>query len=209
MSKIINYFSKSPLATAELAKLRKCDGVTEGLVKIGKTRFATHYSAAVSLSNCLSLIKVLIETHKIKPQVFTTLSNTPKCLCSRRILQDKAIIQLFESRSEYRELEDGLKTYMAVVGPIARSLWSLEASTANAADAYIFWLAICASLQELFNKNPDHTGIPWVLASQTQGIVNKQAQDFVNRSPSDIYFTAFFLDPHKHIAFLSVQSLSC
>ncbi|KAF9440076.1 hypothetical protein P691DRAFT_618535, partial [Macrolepiota fuliginosa MF-IS2] len=61
MSWIINYFSKSPLGTTELAQLHEHTGVSEGLVKIGKTQFATHYSAAVALAKCLPIIQSLIE----------------------------------------------------------------------------------------------------------------------------------------------------
>lgn len=83
------------------------------------------------------------------------------------------------------------------MGPIVHSLWSLEASTANAADVYIFWLAICASLRELFDADPDQSGISHELASKVRAIVNKRVKSFINNSLSDIYFTAFFLDPRE------------
>jgi hypothetical protein len=60
LKQTIKFFSKSNKAVAELQKARNDVDITQGLVKIGKTRFATHWSAAVALDRCLPLIKELI-----------------------------------------------------------------------------------------------------------------------------------------------------
>ncbi|KAG2051295.1 hypothetical protein BDR06DRAFT_973827 [Suillus hirtellus] len=49
---------------------------------------------------------------------------------------------------------------LAKQGPFIYSLWSLEASHANASDVFVFWLAIAVTLEELFTKGEDQTGIP-------------------------------------------------
>ena len=87
-----------------------------------------------------------------------------------------------------------LATYMAIMTPIARSIKALEGRAANAADVYIFWLSIAASLRNLFLHNGD---IDEDLAGKVTAIVNRRYKEFINDSPSDIYFTAFFLDPRK------------
>ena len=78
--------------------------------------------------------------------------------------------------------------------PIACSIKALEGQSANAADVYIFWLAIASSLQTLFIRDGD---INKELAEKVTTIVNKRYKEFINDSPTDVYFAAFFLDPHK------------
>jgi hypothetical protein len=90
--------------------------------------------------------------------------------------------------------------YITIVEPIARSLWSLESPQANAADVFIFWLAIAASLKELFSKGSEETGIQPRLAKKVTAIINRRYKEFINESSGsggdrDIYFTAFFLHP--------------
>ena len=52
-----------------------------------------------------------------------------------------------------------LQKYVDIVNPLARSLWSLESPQANAADVYIFWIAIIATLKDLFSQNKKETFI--------------------------------------------------
>lgn len=70
LKRTIAYFSKSTLAQAELAKARNPDGITRlgiaGLIKIGKTRFASHYSSAMALQRCLPFIQDLVSSKVIK-----------------------------------------------------------------------------------------------------------------------------------------------
>ena len=78
------------------------------------------------------------------------------------------------------------------MGPLIRSLWSLEASHANAADVFIFWLASAATLKDLFDQDFNKTGIPRTLANEVTGIYNKRYGEFFK---NDIYFVGFLLDP--------------
>lgn len=95
----------------------------------------------------------------------------------------------------YSKLELGLLQYTTIGEPICRSLWSLEASDANASDVFVFFTAIRASLKELFAKDPDETGIPAALANKIVNIFNDRYDEFFFHS--EIYFTAFVLDPCK------------
>lgn len=101
---------------------------------------------------------------------------------------------------KYATFQLQLLQYVKIVEPIARSLWSLESPHANAADVFIFWLAIAAYLKDLFSKNSDETGIQPSLARKVTGIINRRYKEFIDESSGsggdrDIYFTAFFLHP--------------
>ncbi|KIO04900.1 hypothetical protein M404DRAFT_142131 [Pisolithus tinctorius Marx 270] len=69
---IVKHFSKSTISVAHLHKERQVEGddhTVNGLQKIGKTRFGTHWSAAVSLQQCLTNIKTLVENKIVKFKV--------------------------------------------------------------------------------------------------------------------------------------------
>ncbi|KAF8487250.1 hypothetical protein DFH94DRAFT_621639 [Russula ochroleuca] len=108
-------------------------------------------------------------------------------------------------QTRYLRFQLQLVQYIAIVGPLARSLWSLEASQANAADIFIFWLAIASNLKDIFSKSSDTTGISQTLARQVTAIINRRYKAMIDESPSDIYFTAFFLDPHQY----QIHSFDC
>jgi hypothetical protein len=103
---------------------------------------------------------------------------------------------LFANRtsSKYGEFEQALVQYITIVAPFICSLWSLEAAHANASDVYIFWLAIQATLTDLFSKNTVVTGIQNSLANGVTAIVNKHYKEFFAH---EVYFVAFALDPRK------------
>jgi hypothetical protein len=67
----------------------------------------------------------------------------------------------------------------------------------NAADVFVFWLAITSTLKDLFSKSERITGITETLKRKVTAIINQRYKAFIDQSPSDIYFTAFFLDPRK------------
>lgn len=87
-----------------------------------------------------------------------------------------------------------LATYISIMAPIARSIKALEGRAANASDVYIFWLAIAASLRNLFAHDGD---VDEELAGKVTAIVNRRYKEFIDDSPTDVYFTAFFLDPRE------------
>jgi hypothetical protein len=65
----IRHFSHSDSATKKLEQVRKEENVTEGLISIGKTRFATHYTAAVALDRCFPFIRELLHDKSIQIKV--------------------------------------------------------------------------------------------------------------------------------------------
>ncbi len=95
-----------------------------------------------------------------------------------------------------------LLRYMSVTEPIARSIECLEATDTNVADVYLFWLAIAATMRDLFDRSDRgecDTSIPNALAMKVTAIINRRYKEFIDESPSDIYFSGFFLDPRMII----------
>ena len=197
LKKTVRFFSKSTFSAAELQKARKDVDITQGLTKIGKTRFATHWTAAVALEKCLPQIQELLSDGIIKIKVLFAFDLQGLLICFSHSLQDKNVLNLFTARFAYYQFQLILVQYITIVAPLARSLWSLESSQANAADVFIFWPAIAATLNELFSRPPDVTGIDPALARKVTAIINRRYKAFIDESPSDIYFTAFFLDPRE------------
>jgi hypothetical protein len=89
--------------------------------------------------------------------------------------------------------------YITIVAPFVRSLWSLEAAHANASDVFVFWLAIPATLTDLFSKGTAVTEIKNSLADGMTAIYNKRYKEFFT---NEFYFVGFVLDPRKYFALL-------
>ena len=85
-----------------------------------------------------------------------------------------------------------LATYTSIMAPIARSIKALEGRVTNAADVYIFWLAIAASLRKLFLRDQD---INKELAQKVTAIVNRRYKEFIDKSPTDMLRTGSRRDP--------------
>ena len=108
----------------------------------------------------------------------------------------QGVNDLFMSRGPaFFKFQMELVRYTSIVSPLARSIWSLEASQANAADVFIFWLAIGATLKQLFSRPESETGISIGLAQKVTASINSRYKAFIDGSATDAYFTAFFLDP--------------
>lgn len=93
---------------------------------------------------------------------------------------------------KYSAFEQILLQYINIVAPIIQSLWSLKAAHANASDVFVFWLA--ATLNDLFSRGPNATGITLSFANGVTGIFNKRYREFFT---NEVYFTAFALDPRE------------
>lgn len=72
LKSIIKHFSRSTISANHLREEQRGDSKDEaihGLQKIGKTRFGTHWSAAVSLEQNLPAIRALVERKIVKFKV--------------------------------------------------------------------------------------------------------------------------------------------
>ncbi|KAJ7668372.1 ribonuclease H-like domain-containing protein [Mycena polygramma] len=179
---LIRHFSKSGKSKAYLRD--SGEGMADDggnkpvhmLAKIGKTRFATHFMAVTTVSPVVHNIQRLVLDDKIK-------FKSP-------LLQD-----VFGNRFSVKlpTFSKDMLSYETIVAPLARSLWSLEATTANPSDAFVFWLAIAHTLDSVFVKNEKDTGISAKLAGHVRAIFNSRYHQFF--SHNDVYFVAFCLDP--------------
>jgi hypothetical protein len=104
---------------------------------------------------------------------------------------------------KYNDFSEDLLRYSTIVAPLIRSLWSLEAAHANAADVFIFWLASAATLNDLFDEDVNKTGIPHTLVNEVTEIYNTCYEEFFK---NDIYFVAFLLDPRMCTILLMVNA---
>ncbi|KAJ3921466.1 ribonuclease H-like domain-containing protein, partial [Lentinula edodes] len=170
----IQYFSHSDSSTKKVEALRKQENITKGLVTIGKTRFATHYTAAVALERCFPVIRDLTVD---------------------KAINFKDVAAVFTGRHRGAQFQLSLAQYIQIVGPLARSLWALESAKTNAAHVFLFWLAMGAELKDLFERDVSETEIEPELARKITQIFNSRYRQFIEQTPDDPYFTAFYLDP--------------
>ncbi|KAJ7479579.1 ribonuclease H-like domain-containing protein [Mycena latifolia] len=179
---LIRHFSKSGKSKAYLRD--SGEGMADDggnipvhmLAKIGKTRFATHFMAVTTVSPVVHNIQGLVLDEKIK-------------------FKSPLLQEVFGNRTSVQLptfLRDML-SYEMIVAPLARSLWSLEATTANPSDAFVFWLAIAHTLDSIFEKKEKDTGITTKLAAHLRAIFNTRYSQFFNHN--EVYFVAFCLDP--------------
>lgn len=89
--------------------------------------------------------------------------------------------------------ERDLIMYTTILTPIARALKALEATDATGADVFVFWLGIISALEELFCRPESETGILQTLIKKVTTIINQRHKEIIESSPSDMYFTTFFL----------------
>ncbi|KAJ3725292.1 ribonuclease H-like domain-containing protein [Lentinula raphanica] len=160
----IKLFSQSKYSARLLKKERLEDNIMQGLVKIGKTRFATHYSASAALDKCFDYIQQLIYDKKSCSKGLSLYTLTVKSTKLTRSLKNKDITKTFTGQRSSLKFKLVLAQYNKIMEPLAHSIWSLEAVHMNPADVYLFWLAMGTELQSLFDKDEDDTGIEPQLA---------------------------------------------
>ncbi|TBU55402.1 ribonuclease H-like domain-containing protein [Dichomitus squalens] len=180
LRKIVKYFRKSPLAAALLTDARMEEGIARGLQSVGRTRFATFYWSAESLKSSLPVMRQLVSSGKISLKNATF---------------DTALLQGGNMAS--MSFERDLFMYTTILTPIARSLKALESTDATAADVFVFWLGIVSTLDDLFQRPEFETGISQSLIKKVTTIINTRYKEIIDSTPTDVYFTAFFLHP-KH-----------
>ncbi|KAJ7711180.1 ribonuclease H-like domain-containing protein [Mycena metata] len=191
---LIRHFSKSGKSKALLRDSGEGKADDGGnipvrmLAKVGKTRFATHFVSVTTVSPVALNIQGLVLDEKIK-------------------FKSPLLQEVFGNRTSVMLptfLRDML-SYETIVAPLARSLWSLEATKANASDAFVFWLAIAHTLDSIFAKKEKDTGIDNKLAAHVRAVFNTRYHQFF--SHNDVYFVAFCLDPrYPNTEFLRTRS---
>jgi hypothetical protein len=114
--------------------------------------------------------------------------------------------------TEAIQLELDLSKLIEVIGPFAKAIQCLESTHSTPADVFLFWLAIIAQLDQLFRDSKFQ--LPNDVKEQIRAITNRRYDGMINTGPTDVYFTAFFLDPrmsfslHRLCTHLIIHRLS-
>ncbi|KAF7791186.1 hypothetical protein EIP86_002198 [Pleurotus ostreatoroseus] len=176
VSVVLTHFSLSSDSSWNLELLRKEAGVSRGLEKSGRTRFATTIWAVVSVQRCLPLIQELL---------------------------DKGQLDLGKEYNKYfrkggkpaMDFELELNQLLAVGLPAAKSIQCLEAARTTCADVYLFWLAVGATTAEAFDD--EDLGIPPDVARQIKARYNFRFDEIFEEDGGKqcVHKAAFYLNP--------------
>lgn len=202
---VIRYFSKSTFAAHHLLVLRLLEGIPRGLIKIGNTRFLCIYYAIHALLPCLRPISELINSGVLK---VTRVSVPIETVCPSPT--DKCNIQghklaWMKDINTFRAFKDRLHQLHLMLQPLARAVVCLESTASTPGDVYHLWIAVQATLHDLF-LGSDRLGglaLPRTLVSDTRALVNGRFGEFLEGPEKQVYLTAFFLDFRKFLTFKS------
>ncbi|KAF8060837.1 ribonuclease H-like domain-containing protein [Lyophyllum atratum] len=167
----IKYFKQSKPAKAKLKDRRVEQGLGPGLESIGKTRFATLTWSAESLRRCLPAIRDLVTSGEvdIPKHGDTFINNTATTL----------------------KFEIYLTQFLKVTMGIARAIQCLEASSTNAADVYLYWLAVVAQIKQALST----CCLPDDVCAEIRGIMIRRWRQFFVTGPTNVHLLAFYLNP--------------
>ncbi|CAE6421153.1 unnamed protein product, partial [Rhizoctonia solani] len=179
LRKLLTHFKLSTYATGRLKAARQLLSIARGLQSIGKTRFATiYYSATSILVNLPALYKIY------RDREIDTMG-TP--------LPDSVAEVLDEASVPAMDFRKALTQLVNVLEPFARALLCLESMQSTLSDVYFYWLAALAALNQNFELKQSWLSIQdkaWF-----QNIIYCCFNEAINDAPTDVYISAFFLDP--------------
>ncbi|KAJ7933219.1 hypothetical protein B0H13DRAFT_2262883 [Mycena leptocephala] len=166
LREVLAFMSLSSYSQDWFDLARKSLGISRGLESIGETRFSTIYW---SLDSTLHGIPA-----------FTSIVRNPRLVLTAR---------------SYKGISWMRKTLM----PFARAIQCLESKDTTPADVYLYWLAVVAQLNDLITKD-DNAGIKSKYERTVKELIRsianfRFAQLIEEEQSSNVYFTAFVLDP--------------
>ena len=193
-SVIVKYVCKSTITCTLLKEdaVKSQDPArTLAPTSVGKTRFASKWNSMMNLAPHLRYIQQMVETGKITIEV-----------CNLSLIwlidtfgqRNKVVRNFFNNSFEVNQFELATHQYTQLMAPFAHTLWSLEATRTVASDVFIFWLAAASSVKDALQDT--QLGLTSSVKQAVITVINKQWHAFIKESPEDIYFTAFYLDPH-------------
>ncbi|KAF9501095.1 hypothetical protein BDN71DRAFT_1479683 [Pleurotus eryngii] len=95
-----------------------------------------------------------------------------------------------------------LQQFLSITEPLVKSITYLESTHATPADVYLFWLAIMAHMNNILKSEIE---VPNSVAEKIQHLCNNQFSQSINNGPSNIFVTAFFLNPQLLLMVLAHQ----
>ena len=115
------------------------------------------------------------------------------------IKSNKVLGAIFNDEETSFEFQRDLKRLGAVLMPFARAIQCLEAKDTNPADDYTYWLAVVAHLHDLIKKDSDKSKYTTKFKESIRQIANYRFSELIeSKHTSNIYLTAFILDPGRH-----------
>ena len=125
------------------------------------------------------------------------LSYTPRslqCIKAEIILQKYS--HLFDGKNPSAGLrfEMELTQFISVGNPLARAIECLEATSANPADVYLYWLAILGGVKDALES----CYLPDEVCGQIRGIINSRWKEFFVDGPTNAHLSAFYLNPGEY-----------
>ncbi|KAJ7237403.1 hypothetical protein C8J57DRAFT_1568538 [Mycena rebaudengoi] len=156
--------------------------ISRGLQSVGETRFGTIYW---SLDSILRGIPA-----------FISIVRNPKLGIESEVLQKH-----FADDDDVFKFKRDLTRLGAVLMPLARAIQCLESKDTTPADVYLYWLAVVAQLNDLIcrdNKPAPSKKSKYeeTLKDLIRQIANYRFSQLIeDERASNVYFTAFVLDP--------------
>ena len=122
------------------------------------------------------------------------------------IKSNKVLGAIFNDEETSFEFQRDLKHLRAVLMPFAQAIQCMEAKDTNTADVYMYWLAVVAHFHDLIKKDSDKSKYTTEFKEHVCQIENYQFSELIeSKHTSNIYLTAFILDPGRHYCFFHMS----
>lgn len=175
MREVIRFFNQSNCGKYLLRLHNVINKIKRCLVAIGNTRFSSLYWAARALLKNLESIQELADAGLI----ITGIDD----------------MRIFKSGTQGLKFKLDLSRFVGILEPAALALKCLESPHTNPADVFVFWVATAAAMNKYLTSEEFSEPVKRAIRL----IVNKRFNGMINKSPSDVYFAAFFLSPSKFV----------
>ncbi|KAJ7727478.1 hypothetical protein B0H16DRAFT_1331541, partial [Mycena metata] len=157
--------------------------ISRGLQSVGETRFGTIYWSLDSVLRGIDAFVSIVRNPNIG-------LDSEFQVLRRHFLDDEDVFKL---RRDLTRLG-------AVLMPFARAIQCLESKDTTPADVYLYWLAVVAQLKDLIAKDDaaaqSKSKYVTTVKELIRGIANFRFTQLIQSAQSsDVYFTAFVLDP--------------
>ncbi|CAK5272713.1 unnamed protein product [Mycena citricolor] len=179
VSMIANYFGKSNLGTAQLAKCRKVLKITHGIASATDTRFSSLRVQSVSVKECMPAIRRCMDLELITFKTKAT----------------KKLLPFVTEGTDHYMFMANLGAFIDLTESIANAILSLEGLYVNCADVFYAWVCIACSLDNLLGSKVS-------LQPHRRAVIEKYNARFTQmmiESTEDIFLFGYFIHPKYHI----------
>ena len=100
---------------------------------------------------------------------------------------------MFLNGSEGWKFGNDLEALVEILAPVANSITCLESTSSTVSDVFVFWLACMVTTRDTILKDSHRLGA--AVTEEVRHRMNTRWLQMIEKSPCDVYFTGFFLDP--------------